>query len=146
MGIVSKSITLNNVADRLQVGGVITRERIYHPQKWKDYRLLNDVTVQLTNGEVILIPSGFTWDLSSVPRLLWFILPPDGDFEIAALIHDYLYQNVLFTRSFSDKQMFAFSNATNKNKVDNLLRFIGVRLFGFIVWNRNKKRNTLIYE
>lgn len=96
----------------------------------------------LSNGELIHIKAGFLWDLSSSPRLFWNILPPDGDFEIAALIHDYLYQNNLFTRAFADSEMLRFSNATNQSRVDNYIRFLGVRAFGWIVWNKNRKRNT----
>jgi hypothetical protein len=135
-------IHITNVVAHLRSGGVITRERIYDAEKWKSYRLLNDVHVILSNGELIHIPAGFEWDLSSVPRLFWAILPPDGDFEIAALIHDYLYQKKLFTRRFADKEMLVFSNATNRSKVDNYIRFYAVRLFGWSVWNKKKKPTT----
>jgi len=37
------------------------------------------------------VPAGFSTDLASVPRLLWWLIPPFGMYERAAIIHDYLY-------------------------------------------------------
>ena len=38
----------------------------------------------------ITIPDGFETDLASVPRLFWALLPPQGAYERAAVLHDYL--------------------------------------------------------
>jgi hypothetical protein len=40
---------------------------------------------------LICIPKGFVTDLASIPRLFWTLLPPDGPWVKAAVIHDYLY-------------------------------------------------------
>jgi len=132
-------ITLGNVHIELVKGGVIQKERVYNPSsKWRTYKLLKSIDIELSNGIIVHIPEGFDWDLSSVPKLLWCIFPPDGDFEIAALVHDYLYRNKLISRRFADKEMLTWSNKVNfsKNmaKVDNYLRYLGVRLFGKFVW------------
>jgi hypothetical protein len=39
----------------------------------------------------ITVPPGFVTDLASIPRLFWDLLPPDGPWVKAAVIHDYLY-------------------------------------------------------
>lgn len=139
-------ITLENCRRELEKGGVVQVERLFwSTDKWKQYKLLKDVRVKLSNGNIVTIPKGLMWDLSSSPRLLWPILPPDGDFIIAALIHDYLYQNnhvLTFTRRFADKEMYKWSKVSNgtgkkisiKNW-DNKVRYIAVRLFGGFVWN-----------
>ena len=57
------------------------------------YSLLETIYIELSNGDIITIPAGFRWDGSSTPRLFWNIVPPEGDFELGALIHDYLYEN-----------------------------------------------------
>jgi DNA-binding Lrp family transcriptional regulator len=130
-------ITLSNIIEKLEAGGVVKRERLYHSERFKKYRLLNDVIVTMSNGNPLLIPEGFKWDLSSSPRFLWAIFPPDGDFEIAALIHDYLYQNQIYSRKFSDREMYAWSKVANKkNPVDNFLRYIAVRALGWLVWKK----------
>lgn len=132
-------ITLENIFDRLQSGEVlITRRRLFRPSKWKQYELLHDVDIRLSNGDVIKIEKGFQWDLSSVPRFLHGILSPDGDFEAAAMIHDWLYQNKLYTRKFNDKEMLLWSNAINGNRTDNFIRWIAVRAFGWIVYRKKK--------
>ncbi|MFP9136622.1 DUF1353 domain-containing protein [Devosia sp. XGJD_8] len=39
----------------------------------------------------ITVPAGFVTDLASVPRWAWILIPPDGPWVKAAIIHDYLY-------------------------------------------------------
>lgn len=39
----------------------------------------------------ITVRKGFPTDLASIPRWAWIILPPDGPWVKAAIIHDYLY-------------------------------------------------------
>ena len=138
-----KLITLSNARSELTKGGVIQRERIFWSEnRWKKYKLLKSITIKLSNNEVITIDKGFEWDLSSSPRIFWSIVPPDGDFEIASLIHDYLYQKKITTRRFADKEMYKWSkvvNSTNKwsfKNIDNWVRFVAVTLFGGFVWRR----------
>ena len=107
------------------------------------YQLLEDLHIRLSNGFEITIPKGFIWDLSSTPRMIWWLLPPDGDFDLAYLIHDYLwiekeklrveFQHFIldsrlnrdkeeikvdkdgwaFTRKFTDDEMFLWANKIN---------------------------------
>lgn len=44
----------------------------------------------LGSGESITVPAGFPSDLASIPRILWSLLPPDGDYSQAAVLHDWL--------------------------------------------------------
>lgn len=39
----------------------------------------------------ITVPAGFVTDLASIPRWAWILLPPDGPWVKAAIIHDFLY-------------------------------------------------------
>lgn len=48
------------------------------------YRPSNDT-------HVITVPRGCVTDLTSIPRPFWNLLPPDGPWVKAAVIHDYLY-------------------------------------------------------
>ena len=43
--------------------------------------------------EIIEVPSNFVTDFASIPRALWSIIPPTGQYGKAAVIHDWLYQN-----------------------------------------------------
>jgi len=43
------------------------------------------------SNDIITIPKGMSTDFASVPRLLWAILPPDGQYTAATIVHDFLY-------------------------------------------------------
>lgn len=44
------------------------------------------------SGVVVTVPVGFVTDLTSSPRGLWNLFPPSGgQYDKAAVIHDYLY-------------------------------------------------------
>jgi hypothetical protein len=46
-----------------------------------------------SNGtDRITVPKGFPTDLTSIPRFAWTLLPPDGPWLKAAVIHDFLYR------------------------------------------------------
>jgi hypothetical protein len=47
-------------------------------------------TVYVGARQMFTIPDGFTTDLASVPRIFWSLLPPDGRYEKAAVLHDWL--------------------------------------------------------
>lgn len=50
------------------------------------------------NSDVISVPAGFVTDLATVPCIFWSVMPPDGKYAKAAIIHDYLYNNALRTK------------------------------------------------
>lgn len=142
-------ITLNNIQDlqKKRSISVVKKARVVGRNSKPTYSLLEPLTIQLSNKKVITIPKGFEWDGSSAPRLLWAIVPPDGDFELGALIHDYLYVNKkskkfadFNTRKFADKEMLIWSRKCSGTSyisirnVDNIVRYIMVRIFGGLVW------------
>ena len=114
------------------------------------YMLNNEVRFTLSNGMTIIIPEGFVYDKSSVPRFLWGLLPNDGDMEIGTIIHDFLYVYKPFgthkrQRKFADDEMYLWSKRISGTaskwswrNLDNWVRWKAVRLFGWIVWNKNK--------
>ena len=107
--------------------------------KGKLFKLEYDITYKLSDGTTIVIPKGFITDLSSVPDRLWGVFPPYGDFLMAAIVHDYLYVGDKSRgRKFADKEMLKISKKLNNknilNKIDNNLRYAGVRVFGWYYW------------
>lgn len=146
--------TLENIrTELLENRNPIKMQRVYGNNSINNYELLEDVYFKLSNGFVIRIPKGYKWDLSSVPRFLWWLLPPDGDFQIGALIHDFLYENkewlihdftyvnLHYSRKFCDQEMYRWSVAASGTKkqslrnIDNKIRLAGVRAFGWYVYN-----------
>ena len=150
-----KVYNLNTILENSIIDNPVQYKRILKSKnKWKRYELTKSIKIKLTNGRIITIKKGFRWDLSSVPRLFWSLLAPSGDFEIAALIHDYLYINSpaisenwfkndsAKARKFADKEMLIWSRKVNSTKrisiknIDNYVRYYGVRLFGRSVWEK----------
>lgn len=112
----------------------IILEYVYDSKRRKFWKLKKSIDIQLSNGEAITIPEGMMTDLSSVPKFLWSIVRPFGNFILAALVHDYLYIYKPYSRAFADKEMLLISNKINRNKLDNYTRYVFVRAFGWIVW------------
>lgn len=56
---------------------------------WGMYRTLTYRPGDMAHS--IEVPKGFVTDLASIPRWGWILLPPDGPWVKAAIIHDYLY-------------------------------------------------------
>lgn len=138
--------TLENIRYRQKDYSIIIRRRVSNGNTRPRYRLENYVLLMLSNGDLLELRPGFEWDLSSSPRIFWSILPPDGLWELGALLHDFIYVNKTHDRKFADKEMLKWSMAVSgtKNKwslrnIDNYIRYYAVRLFGWIVWNKRKK-------
>ena len=146
-------ITLDNVSSLQKEYSLISKTKIRGNNSKPRYRLDVTLEIQLSNGMNIPIPKGFEWDLSTVPRFAWGVLAPDGDFELAYLIHDYLwinkeemyelfeYYDMNFNQKFTDDEMLKWAKVTNGTEkisfrnIDNYTRYYGVRLFGWLVWD-----------
>ena len=129
----------------MRIENPIKKSRVYGKNNINNYKLLQDVNVRISDGRIIKIPKGYVWDLASVPRLLWSLVPPDSDAELAFLIHDYLYENnkiLGYNQEFCDNEMRIWAKELNETQnkyslrnIDNLIRYYTVRLFGKKVFN-----------
>jgi len=105
----------------------------------------------------LTVPSGFAYDGTSVPRILWTIsgIYPDGIHRPASLIHDYIYHNkgvlpygIQFTNSNgewipsqgrwdrrdSDRLFCRMLRELNVSKFKRRMMYISVRIFGYFWW------------
>jgi hypothetical protein len=56
------------------------------------WALEKPLTYKPSNADyTITVPAGFVTDLASIPRFAWTLLPPDGPWVKAAVVHDFLY-------------------------------------------------------
>lgn len=83
-----------------------------------------------TVNEDIFIPKGFHTDLASIPKFLWSILPPFGNYTVAAVVHDYLYKTGLYTRKTADKIFAELMKEDNVPKWKCTTFYYAVRIFG----------------
>ena len=94
---------------------------------------------QITQGITvsgIQIPIGYETDFASVPRVFWSIIPPIGKHSIAALIHDYMYDNRIGSRREADR---LFLEIMLEHKVKKLLAYTmyaGVRIGALNWWRK----------
>lgn len=78
----------------------------------------------------ITIPKGFKTDLASIPRILWTICPPFGNYTTAAIIHDNAYSVKYNTRKQADKEFRDNCIKLGVSKWKANLFYRTVRMFG----------------
>jgi len=103
------------------------------------FKTLEHLDHQLINGRQLFVPRGTVSNGASVPRLLWWIYPPYGTYTYPAVVHDFLYENNLYTREFADRQFLIDMGRCNTNKFTKWLFYYIVRIFGSLNWNKFKK-------
>jgi Protein of unknown function (DUF1353) len=65
--------------------------------------LMADLRYQVgTTNFTIVVPLGFVTDFASTPRALWAVLPPFGTYQLAAVVHDFLYWDQGCSREQAD--------------------------------------------
>ncbi|EEM9454573.1 DUF1353 domain-containing protein [Salmonella enterica] len=82
------------------------------------------------NSDVIEVPAGFVTDLATIPRVFWSLMPPDGKYAKAAIIHDYLYDNALRTKREADRIFLDGMTVLGVPRWKRMIMYYAVRLFG----------------
>lgn len=77
------------------------------------------------SGRYVLVPDGALTDLASIPRAFWTLLPPDGPWLKAAVVHDHLYRQ----RGVTDQR------AWTRREADEILRE-AMGVLGVPAWKR----------
>ena len=85
----------------------------------------------------ISVPAGFVTDFASTPRAIWAILPPTGRYQLAAVVHDFLYWDQGCTREQADG-LFRVAMAEGQVKPhERDIMWEAVRRFGGNAWDSN---------
>ena len=90
------------------------------------------------HGLNLTIPEGFNTDLSSVPRLLQWFIPPFGIAVPASILHDYMYTYGWKSIKEADKLFYKILLTHNVPKWQSF--FIYILLLGFLE-NQSIKEN-----
>lgn len=91
------------------------------------------------NYRPVEVPEGFVSDLTSIPRLFWQFLRPEGRYAYAAVVHDFLYWTQ--TRSKQEADLI-FKVALEDSKVDDKTVWAiyeAVDQLGQSAWDKNKR-------
>jgi len=85
------------------------------------------------------IPMGFVTDLASIPQVFWQVLPRDGEYAYAAILHDYLYWTHICDRPTADEVLRStmVDFGVQSWKVSAI--YDGVRLGGGGPWDENRR-------
>jgi len=149
----------------LQPVPIKTKDAIWPVAIWRwltsirKWRMVEDYAYFLKHGAMIVIPKDFVFDGASIPRIFWMILSPTGLLLIPGLLHDYAYRNdCLLTRiqyeeewvlapayyrqgrAHWDRMFREEAIRINGFHLINYVAWIALRLFGWIVWNKHRKR------
>lgn len=114
------------------------------------YVFTENYRIKIGDKNFLDIIKGYELDLSSVPPFLWWLLPPITKGADGTFAHDWIYSEDIFrelmgwflNKIWGDWVMLKL----RKGKVpwwDNWIRFIGVLIFGWIVYFRKKKKVEL---
>ena len=85
----------------------------------------------------VVVPAGFISDLASIPRILWPLLPADGVYQEAAIVHDWMYSKC-FSRWLSDGVFRYVMEATKVPYWKRCILFWGVRMGGWMFKQERK--------
>jgi len=89
------------------------------------------------------VPTGFVTDLTSIPRVFWQALRPEGRYAYAAVVHDYLYWEQDRPREEADKILkFAMQDSKVDPKLTETI-YLAVRSLGQTAWDNNGKLKKL---
>ena len=107
----------------------------------EDWMLLSPMIAKLGNGTpmIVIVPRGFVTDYASIPKPLRLLLPTNGAYGNAAVIHDYLYWRQDCTRSQSDNIMAIAMKDAGVPSSQLRAIHIGVRIGGQGSWDGNRR-------
>jgi len=104
----------------------------------EDSLLTQDLRYRVLQTEfVIVVPGGFVTDFASTPRALWSVLPPTGRYQLAAVVHDFLYWDQGCAREQADAIFRVAMSESNVKPTERDLMWQAVRRFGQRAWDEN---------
>jgi hypothetical protein len=105
--------------------------------------------------QTITVRPGFVTDLASVPRWAWILVPPDGPWVKAAIIHNYLYATGGIGRWKKGQVTITRPEPYTRLEADQIMReamanrgigwfkrkliYLAVRIGGQSAWRRNQE-------
>jgi hypothetical protein len=87
-------------------------------------------------GKVYTVPKGFKSDYGSIPRVLWWWLPPH-QYRPEYLLHDMLYACELVQREEADNILKMALKEAGANWFRRNIIYAGVRAGGWVVWKNH---------
>jgi len=112
-----------------------------HTKNPQERELYAPFTYVTNKGDKITVPKGFFTNFASVPRGLWWAMPPLDTYGKAAVIHDYLYRTpgLGYTRKEADDILKEACQVLGVSPIKINILYSAVRTFGWRAWNKWRK-------
>ncbi len=107
----------------------------------KNFVVARDFIARL-DGLTIVVKRGFITDLTSIPRIFWWILDRWGKYGFAAVVHDFLYwmQFTEIPKARADLIFYRLMIMSGTPKLTARVIYLAVKYFGGIAWRNNAKQ------
>ena len=92
----------------------------------------------IVREQLILVPVGVKTDLGSIPAILQVFFPKDGKAMFGYILHDYLYQMGMFSRSQSDDMLEEAMKSLGVSWWRRKSVRGGLRIGGWVAWDRHR--------
>lgn len=86
------------------------------------------------SDEIVSVTVGFRTDFASIPRIFWAIISPVDKHGKAAVLHDFLYAEALYSRKRSDEIFLEAMDVLGVNDTKKYIMYYMVRIFGWYAW------------
>lgn len=119
-----------------------------YPRNWQ---VIEDLYIQLSDGRRMLIKAGTIWDGASIPKWLWWLFKPIDEGALGDLIHDELWKdkeeelehfnyNIYQARKFADAERVKWRNAhAPKKKLKTKITNFVIRKIGGFFYSKQIK-------
>lgn len=93
---------------------------------------------EIGSQRFVTVPIGFSSDGMTIPRFLWWWIPPLGHQSTRpSILHDYLIflwksGKIDYSKKFIDKQLYIAMRACGVSKVTSSICYYSVRLYSLI--------------
>lgn len=112
--------------------------------RWKVSRGFRYYVGKEGGSDFVDVPKGFDTDFASVPQIFWNILPPDGQYTQAAVLHDFLYgvqgnapEGKHRSRQECDNIFYEAMGILGVPQWKRSVMWIALKFFGFYAWNKS---------
>ena len=109
------------------------KQHIYYDVEYNEWFTGHDLPFTVIDGPISqthIIPQGFSSDLASIPRFLWFLIAPHELGIDSALIHDFMYRNHIGSRELADRMFLWNMELSGVRKWKRNVAYRAVRAFG----------------
>lgn len=101
------------------------------------------------DGRVFVVPTGFTTDGASIPKVGQWLTgwdPWEPPQRWAAIVHDYLYCDTRVSKLFADQAFLAVLGSEGANLWQRYVMVVAVVVGGWPAWHADQLAGPLIYE